>query len=127
MEREFAIDATAEIINVFINKNGTPDYEEYINYIIDCCKNNRNVYVVANGQKIYSADYYSFEDYYLIVYGLKQDEQYALNSFANLNSISPEEKVKLNELITPAFEYLKNINKEEREQLIQGQNNQKLL
>ena len=119
MEKEFAVDATSEVINLFVNEDGNPDYIEYINYIIDCCRNNRNVYLVANGVKIYSADYYSFDDYYLIVFGITKEEKDALERLVYFNNdIEANEKNSLEKLLTPAVDYLKEIHSERRKKLM---------
>lgn len=94
---------------------------QVIRYIMYCYKIGKNVYYVHNGEKLYSCDGYTFDEYYILATGISLKEQEHWNGlFYGEGNRSSQDRMKLSEPLNSIYSCLIEINKPLREELRRG-------
>lgn len=96
-----------------------------IDYLIKCYNLGKNIYIPYNGVMLYSCDGYTYDEYYLIAMGLLPKEQAALETLMYGPNRTTDDSINLANMTMPIYSYLKDMHLQQREELINGKQNNK--
>ena len=100
--------------------------DDIIRYLIECYSNGINVYYIHNGEKLYSCDGYTYDEYYILAMGLSANDKIHLDWLIYGVGRTTEECIKMSDLVLPVYSGLKEMYPPLREELRNDKGSKKM-
>ena len=100
--------------------------DDIIKYLMTCYSKGINVYYMHNGEKLYSCDGYTYDEYYILAMGLSSKDKAHLDGLIYGAGRTTEDCIKVSNLVLPVYSGLKEMYQPLREELRNGKGSKKM-